>query len=321
MMKFKKAVVFAFLSAIIAAPPTASGAGEEADASSARCSLWLDVYAGEPVRFDSVIDDCLKAGVIYIGERHGLRRHHDMQRLLVETFSAKGRTVLLGMEQMEAHHQPVLDRFNRGEIDFDRLASATDWERRWSNYRDYRAVLDACRAGGGSVLALNARAEVIRSVARAGLSALEEKERTGLPAEIDLKNDMHERLLGMMLPVHAFTGEDGLRRMYEAQVARDEKMADTLAGRLLMDRTAGRHDIAVVVGGAAHFAYGLGVPSRVERRVPGIVERIIILSESGDLRLGERERMMARDTGITHERLKSITRPIADYIHVTERAK
>ncbi len=320
MMKFKKAVVIAFLSAIIAAPPPFRRR-READAPSARCSLWLDVYAGEPVRFDSVIDDCLKAGVIYIGERHGLRRHHDMQRLLVETFSAKGRTVLLGMEQMEAHHQPVLDRFNRGEIDFDRLASETDWERRWSNYRDYRAVLEACRAGGGSVLALNARAEVIRAVARAGLSALEEKERAGLPAEIDLKNDVHERLLGMMLPVHAFTGEDGLRRMYEARSPATKKMADTLAGRLLMDRTAGRHDIAVVVGGAAHFALWPGVPSRVERRVPGIVERIIILSESGDLRLGERERMMARDTGITHERLKSITRPIADYIHVTERAK
>ncbi|HSV96647.1 MAG TPA: ChaN family lipoprotein [Spirochaetota bacterium] len=286
-----------------------------------RCALWLDVYTGEPVSFDSMIEDCLKADVIYIGERHGLKRHHDMQRSFVEALAAKGRTLLLGIEQMESHYQPALDRFNRGEIDFDRLAADTDWERRWSNYLDYRAVLEACREAGGSVLALNARAEVVRAVARAGLCALDERERAELPAEIDLENEEHKRLLGMMLPVHAFTSGEGLRRMYEAQVARDEKMADILSERLLKENAAGNNSIIVVIAGAAHFAYGLGVPSRVGRRVPGIRGRIIILSESGDLRPGERERMMARDTGITHEGLKFISKPIADYIHITERAK
>ncbi len=78
--------------------------------------------------------------------------------------------------------------------------------------------------------------------------------------------------------------------------------------------------MAVVIGGAAHFAYGLGVPSRTGRRIPGLSSRIIILSESGTGR-GERERMMARDTGITHERLGFLLRPIADYLHVTEKAE
>ncbi len=320
-MKLIKTAPLAFFCALIAFPFAASGARAEHEAEPGRCALWIDVYTGEPVSFDAMIEDCLNAGVVYLGERHGLKRHHDLQRSIVEALAAKGGTVLLGIEQMELHNQPALDRFNKGEIDFDRLAAETEWGNRWSNYRDYRAIIEACRAAGGSVLALNARAEVVRSVARNGLAALDARDRAELPAEIDLGNKDHERLLGMMLPVHAFTQGEGLRRMYEAQVVRDEKMAEVLAAKLLKDTAAGGKTIAVVIGGAAHFAYGLGVPSRVGRRVPGLGERIIILSESGDLRLGERERMMARDTGITHEGLRFITRPVADYIHATERAK
>ncbi|RPI95794.1 MAG: hypothetical protein EHM32_04850 [Spirochaetales bacterium] len=321
MITFQRTAVVVFLFMIVFLPSSASSAAAQPEAMPARCSLWLDVYTGEPVSFDSMIEDCLKAGVIYIGERHGLKRHHDMQRSFIEALSLKDRTPLLGIEQMESYNQPALDRFNRGEIDFDRLAAETDWARRWSNYGDYRDVLEACRKAGGSVFALNARAEVVRAVARAGLSALGERERTELPAEIDLENKEHERLLGMMLPVHAFINGEGLRRMYEAQVVRDEKMADVLSERLLKKYADGKNSIVVVIGGAAHFAYGLGVPSRVGRRVPGIRKRIIIFSESGDLRPDEGERMMARETGITHEGLKFITGPIADYIHIIERAR
>lgn len=293
----------------------------EAAIPSKRCMIWVDVYTGEPVSFEAVVEDCAGVEAVYIGERHGLSRHHELQRALVEALAAKGRAVILGIEQMEAHHQPSLDRYNRGEIDFERLAAETDWARRWSNYRDYSAVLDACRIAGGDVIALNARAEVVRAVARQGLSALDEHSRAELPAEIDLSNEDHERLLGMMLPVHAFTQGDALRRMYEAQIARDEKMADVLAARIRKGRVDGKNTVAVIIGGAAHFAYGLGVPSRTGRRIPDLSSRIIIISESGDLRLGVRERMMARDTDITHERLGFLLRPIADYIHVTEKAK
>lgn len=314
-------ITFALLSVYalsVAAPHVLAG---EAAVSSKRCMLWVDVYTGEPVSFDSVVEDCAGVEAVYIGERHGLGRHHELQRAFVEALAEKGRRVILGIEQMEAHHQPALDRYNRGEIDFGRLADETDWARRWSNYRDYRTVLDACRTVGGEVIALNARAEAVRAVARLGLSALDERSRAELPAEIDLSNEDHERLLAMMLPVHAFTQGDALRRMSEAQIARDEKMADVLAARIRKGRAEGKNTVAVVIGGAAHFAYGLGVPSRTGRRIPGLSSRIIILSESGDIRLGERERMMARDTGITHERLGFLHRPIADYIHVTEKIK
>ncbi len=305
------------LSVLIGATPAANA--KEADKEAGRCMLWVDVYTGESVSFDAMVEDCASSDVVYIGERHGLKRHHELERRLVEALAAKGKALILGIEQMEARYQPALDRYNRDEFDFYRLAVETDWAKRWSNYPDYRPVLEACKAAGGEVVALNADADVVRRVARVGLSALNERERSELPEEMDLSNREHERLLEMMLPVHIFSHGEALRQMYEAQISRDEKMADVLATRIKKERAEGRSTLSVVIGGAAHFSYGLGVPSRTGRRLPGLSSRIIILSESGDLSLGERQRMMARDTGITHESLKFLSRPIADYIHVIER--
>jgi hypothetical protein len=51
--------------------------------------------------------------------------------------------------------------------------------------------------------------------------------------------------------------------------------------------------------------------------MPKIKERVILLSESGDLELSPEELAMSREIDITHEQLRQINRPVADYLHVT----
>ena len=80
---------------------------------------------------------------------------------------------------------------------------------------------------------------------------------------------------------------------------------------------AGRGRTAVVLCGAGHVAYALGTPARLRRRLPDAKDRILLLSESGDLVLTAEERAMARPITITHDQLRQIDRPIADYVHVT----
>ena len=74
----------------------------------------------------------------------------------------------LGLESMEASHQPALDRYAKGEISLDDLAKATGWSKRWSGYEQYKPVLEAARQAKSPILALNARFETIRQVARSG---------------------------------------------------------------------------------------------------------------------------------------------------------
>jgi uncharacterized iron-regulated protein len=102
--------------------------------------------------------------------------------------------------------------------------------------------------------------------------------------------------------------------MIEAQIARDEAMAEALVG--FLRSPAGRGRAAVVLCGTGHVAYGLGLPARVRRRLPDARERIVLCSESGEVRLSEKEKAQARPIEITHQQLRDLRLPIGDYLWV-----
>jgi len=306
-----------------ASAATPASASPESPASPAeRCSLWVDCYTGEPVAFDDMIEDLDLARVVYIGEQHTAGRHHRIQEQVVEALAARGDTLVLALEMLETDTQPEVDRYNRGEISFDTLAARINWKKRWSNYEQYRGAIEAARRHGAPILALNARRDVVRKVGMEGFAELSPEDRALLPPEVDFDQPMYERQMLTILQVHAkaMGMANLLRTMFEAQVVRDETMAHSVAS--FLNSEAGRGRTAVVLCGSGHCAHGLGIPSRVERRIPGIAQRILVLSESGDVELSEAERKLASDVRITHADLKHLQAPIADYLQVSaEREK
>jgi len=288
-------------------------AGEDRDAKAD--GIWIDVCAGEPLGYEEVLKDLATADVIYLGERHTLQRHHAIQTRIVTDLAQRGVSLALGLEQMESSRQPHLDRYHRGEINFEQLAEATGWPTRWRNYQQYRPVLEAARQRKIPVVALNARAETIRQVVRSGgFERLPRDARQDLPADMQLRDPDYEKVLSLQMMVHAAATPAALRPMSEAQSARDEAMAQALAAFLTSEPGRGRK--AVVLCGVGHVAYGLGLPSRVLRRLPGTSDRIVLLSESGEVQLSPEERAQARDIEITHQQLREIQRPVADYLCV-----
>ena len=278
-----------------------------------RSGFWIDVYRGEPLTYEDMLDDLAESRVIYLGERHTLERHHAIQERIVTNLARAGVALVLGLEQMEAFNQAALDRYCQGEIDFDELAEQTEWGKRWSNYEQYRPVLEAARQAGAPILALNARKETVRQVARQGIDGLDSGTRSELPDEINLDDPLYEQHMKRVMMVHAMVTPEMVRRMFEAQVARDETMADRLCTFLESEQGCDR--TAVVLCGAGHVSHRLGVPARVRQRIPGIKDRILVLSESGDVELSPMMKAMARDITITHEQLRELDRPIADYLH------
>ncbi|MCC6124912.1 MAG: ChaN family lipoprotein [Pirellulales bacterium] len=280
-----------------------------------RADLWIDVYRGEPIRYREVLADLAKADVIYLGEQHRIVRHHEIQERIVADLGKMSFPLAVGLEQMEACRQPDLDRFNRGEIGFDELAAATDWADRWGNYRQYRPILETARKLKAPVVALNAKAETIRQVARSGgVEKLPPELRKELPAEMQLQDPNYEKALSLELLVHAAAMPNLLRPMIEAQMARDEAMAQAICAFLQSDAGKGRKMIVLCGGG--HVARGLGTPARVRRRMPAVKERIVLLSESGEATLTPAERAMASDIEISREQLRELNQPIADYLGV-----
>ncbi len=281
-----------------------------------RAGFWIDMYDGEPLPESEVLDDLADARVVYVGERHTVQRHHDLQLRVVDDLVARGRSLVLGLEQMERYQQPALDRYWKGEIDFDALAVETDWAERWSNYEQYRPILEAARASGAPILALNAKSETVRAVARQGIDGLTPEQRAKLPDEILLDQPMYEEHMRQVMMVHAHVSEEMLTRMFQAQVSRDETMAATLADFLLSE--TGRDRMAVVLCGSGHVAQAMGIPTRVRLRMPGVKDRILVVSGSGDVELSSAMKAMTRHITVTHEQRRQLAVPLADYLHVTE---
>jgi uncharacterized iron-regulated protein len=295
------------LSSIVALAMTQTSTGE----------LWLDLIEGEETAEAAVIEDLATAGVIYVGEAHTIARHHAIQLHLLQSLAARGLPLVLCLEQLEARDQAVVDRFNRGEVDFDTLARDIDWAKKWKNFADYRPLCEFAQKSGIPVQALNAPAAVIRAISRGGgLDKLPADQRALIAAEIRTDDPVYERMMNLSLAVHMAMDPAKLRPVFEAQVARDETMAANIVAARRIATTPDRPRTAFVLVGAGHVRHGLGTADRVRRREPGIVERIVLSTESGQLVLSESDKAAARDISISHAQFREIGRPPGDYLHV-----
>jgi uncharacterized iron-regulated protein len=280
-----------------------------------RCEMWIYLYSGEPCRYEDVLSDLLEARVIYLGERHTLERHHDLQQKIVSDLAAAGLKIAVGLEMLPVDLQPVLDRYNSGEIDFDQLAAEVGWKELWDNYEQYRGAIEAAHGAGAPILALNARRDLARQIGLKGVAGLDPEWAEKVPEGADFDQPDYERELtrDMMVMAHATGESDMMHRMFQAQVVKDEVMADAVVRFLRSPE--GEDRSVVVLCGAGHVSYGYGIPYRVKARIPGLVDRIVVFSESGDLVLSEREKAMSREIEVTHAQLRENRVPLADYVH------
>lgn len=279
--------------------------------------FWLDLVAGEEASDAAVFSDLARADVVYVGESHTIDRHHTVQLGVLRELHARGRALALGMEQLEARDQPAIDRFNSGALTFDQLATALDWAKKWKNYPDYRALCEFAQQNAIPVRGLNAPPDVIRAVSRGGgLAKLPPDQRAALPAEVELNDQPYERLLNLQLAVHLAMDPEKLHPVFEAQVARDETMAANIIAARALTGPDGAPRVVVVIAGTGHVRFGLGTPDRVSRRRPKIVSRIVLSTESGQLRLTAADRAAMRDIEISHADLRELARPPADYLRV-----
>ena len=283
-----------------------------------RAEFWVDLLRAEPVEQpEEMWTDLREADVIYMGEIHQLERHHRMEVEVLQEILKGNRPVVLGLEQIERRNQDQLDRYNGGELSFEELAEAIKWKDQWTNYADYRPLMEAARKGGARIVGLNAPWEVIHAIGKSGLEGLPVEQRRSLAEKIRLEDPTYERLMNILLGVHASFDPTSLRNIYEAQVARDETMADATAQALQCNDTT-KKAIGLVVTGAGHVQFGLGIPERVRFRMPAVRDRILLMSESGDEQLTAKEEAMRRPITILHQDLHFISRPAGDYLYVKE---
>jgi uncharacterized iron-regulated protein len=283
----------------------------------APAELRLDLNRGDEVSDDDVLADLATAGVVYVGEAHTIPRHHALQLRLLQELFLKKVPLVLCFEQLEARDQAAVDRYAHREIDFAAFARAIDWPKKWTNYTDYQPLCEFARAHQIPIRALNAPADTIRAVSRGGgIARLAPELRAQLPTEIFTDDPVYERLTNLELSVHMAMDPAKLRPVFEAQVARDETMAANLVAGRRVGASAGSPRTAFVVLGSGHMRYGLGTAERVRRRDPGIVERLVLLTDSDQGAMTDAQKAQTREVTISHADRRAIGRPPADYLRV-----
>jgi len=269
----------------------------------------IDLYMGEPVPQDVMLDDLSTVRIVYIGEIHTIARHHELQAEILRGLSDRDVKLAVGMEMFPRENQPILDLWQTGNQSVADLIMELGTGH-WTNLQDYEKVLTLARERHAPIVGLNARDTLVRKVARGGLDGLTESEMREIPEGVEKINPLQDRLLRLRLKVHKAFEKASLDRIVIAQALRDATMAETVSR--FLDSSDGKNRLMLVIAGSGHVNYGFGIPERVQRRNP-LPYRVVMPTESGELLLTEAEKGQSVPVHITHEELRFITTPIADY--------
>jgi uncharacterized iron-regulated protein len=209
-----------------------------------------------------------QAQVLLVGEVHDHPGHHQIQLDMLRRMADQGGPLVVGVEWLESPAQAACDQFSSGSLSVEQFAQMVNWPERWGFPLElYAPILELVREKRLPLVALNAPMEVVRQVGRHGLASLDTAQRVLLAPALDLDDPDYRRLIDTQFKMHGIGRGPSQENFFVAQVARDETMAHHLAGAMHPWPDGGRR--AVVLVGAGHLAHGLGLPTRLARRLPG----------------------------------------------------
>ncbi len=130
------------------------------------------VKAGKEINLQQIADDMNQADVLFFGEEHNDSVTHYLEKTMLEKLFASYPTQLtLSLEMFERDVQPVMDEYLGGYI---REKSFKKDARVWSNYKDYRPMVEFAKDHKLDVVCANAASRYTNLAGRKGQAALME---------------------------------------------------------------------------------------------------------------------------------------------------
>ena len=253
---------------VLALVPTGSFAGPpKATAPETKPPVYRFIQSrtGKELTLAQVADELAARDVVYLGELHDNVAGHQVYAELAKLLADRRPDFVLSMEMFERDVQGVVNDYLRGNID---EATFLKHSRPWKTYaRDYRPLVELARERKRDVIGGNLPRPVASRVAS--------KEGTTspfLPRTTTAPFDRYWELFGEAMKDHpgatgmGADGADVVARMYRAQCAKDDAMAEGIADYLATNPH--RQPLVIQCNGSFHSDYGLGTAARVAQRVP-----------------------------------------------------
>ena len=130
-----------------------------------------DTRTKQIISIDKIVADVVGADVLFFGEEHNDSAGHYLEdKIFRALHAAYGNNVALSLEMFEADGQLGLNEYLEGKIDEPRFSKDV---RLWSNYKDYRPMIEFAKQNQISVIAANPPRRYVSMVSRRGMKSLD----------------------------------------------------------------------------------------------------------------------------------------------------
>jgi uncharacterized iron-regulated protein len=120
---------------------------------------------------NSIVDALASYNVLFFGEEHNDSAGHYLENKIFRALHERyGNNLALSLEMFETDGQTVLNEYLAGFIDENRMSKDI---RLWSNYKDYRPMVDYAKQYHIKVIAANPPRRYVNLVSRRGMRALD----------------------------------------------------------------------------------------------------------------------------------------------------
>ncbi|MCP4022146.1 MAG: ChaN family lipoprotein [Desulfobacteraceae bacterium] len=241
----------------------------------------------KPLTFDELVAEIIHFKVIYLSEKHDNSDQHQFQEKIIQAFLDKGKKPVIAFEFFSMEETPYLMNFiDSGKAKHrsqDEMVIEKDLRKKlfWENQSDemwgyYFSLLNLARNNGLETAGIDLFNAIKRRITRKGLNNLTTIEKKQI-FDSGFSNDVYkDHMFEIFKDAHCGMGHNLMQqRLYEAWIARNDKMALSITqiNEKLKDTPI------IVIIGAGHTEYGLGVVERVQALNPGIQQVNVGLQE------------------------------------------
>ncbi len=255
---------------------------------------YYKVYSkqGKEVTLDSIVNAFKGYDIVLFGEEHNDSIAHYLQmRFLEKSYEKYGQSVVLSMEMFERESQPILDEYLNGyikESHFKKDAKV------WSNYKDYRPMVEFSKTKGIKVVAANGAMRYASISNRKGVQELEklspEAKRWIAPLPFDTATGKYYEKLREIMGYNMAQGGHEEKGKAATAPAMQNMMPKSLSGQSLWDATMAysistvykkTRDAKVVhLNGRFHSDEYFGVYQQLQKYAKG--KKVLVISTVSD---------------------------------------
>ncbi|MBN2400694.1 MAG: ChaN family lipoprotein [Candidatus Aminicenantes bacterium] len=224
----------------------------------------MDTASGQEIDLPALVRQNLSHDVFIIGEYHDSYACHVWQKDFIEALAKEHPRLVVGFEFFNRRDDQALALYLDGKIGEAELLHKTGWYGRSAmNFAYTRLVLETVKKLGLQAVGLNVPRELVRRVAKRGLSSLSPDEQALFPG-VERTDPEHEYYVRNTLGEFAVQVPIWFRNIYCAQKCWDTVMAESMRQALARPEWSGYK--GVIIAGSAHVAYGLGIPWRYRQQ-------------------------------------------------------